>query len=302
MTESINVFTNKHGRRYYSIGKSYVKYDIEFPLEDALVMKDTQLKRYTCVSCGVQTLDPDKDGFMLFNSMDSYTNPTSFRNALNLYRNPMYSICYACFEANIGNNYMDENNAKNYATTDDIGPFCVGPEHCLNCNYNMVNGIFLSPCSNCVRYCMRRVNVVPMINNKIGLDDWNKNDEYVPYEENGRIYKKIHKRFTDDDKVDEEDEEDEENEEDEEDEVDDIESNELETDDDLPDLVSCSSESSWDENDPSDETKTGYDEQHYSYPRIVSEDSDYSTGMEDYDDETQSINSNYNEYSPIFPL
>ena len=134
---------------------------------------------------------------------------------------------------------------------------------------------------------MRRVNVAPMFNKKIGLDDWNKNDEYVPYEENGRIHKKIHKRFTDNYEEDEEY---------------DIESNEPETDDDLPDLVSCSSESSWDVNEPSEETKTGYDEQHYSYPRIVSEDSDYSIGMEGYDDDTHSVNSNYNEYSPIFPL
>jgi hypothetical protein len=285
MTESINVFTNKHGRRYYTIGKSYVKYDIEFSLEDALVMKDTQLKRYTCVSCGVQTFDPDKDEFMLFNSMDSYTNSTSFRNTLNSYRNPMYSICYACFEANNGNmcNYMDESNAKKYATTDDNGRFCLGPEHCLNCNYNMVEGIFISPCRTCVKYCTRTVQTIPIGNKKIGLDDWNKNDEYVPYEENGRIYKKIHKRFTDD-------------------EEDGIESNELETDNDLPELVSCYSESSWDENEPSDETKRDYDEEHYSCPRIASDESDYSIGMEGYDDDTHSVNSNYNEYSPIFPL
>lgn len=263
--ESINVFTNKHGRRYYTIGKSYVKYDIEFPLEDALVMKDTELKRYTCANCGDVTLFPDKDLFVLWN--------------------PTYGnwYCNGCFDEHMCN-YMDENNYINYEATDENGRFCVGPEHCLNCNYNMVNGIFLSPCSNCVRYCMRRVNVAPMFNKKIGLDDWNKNDEYVPYEENGRIHKKIHKRFTDDD------------------EEDDIESNELETDDDLPELVSCSSESSWDENEPSEETKTGYDEEHYYYPRIVSDDSDYSIGMEGYDDDTQSINSDYNEYSPIFPL
>lgn len=222
MMESINVFTNKHGRRYYTIGKSYVKYDIEFPLEDALIMKDTQLKRYTCANCGDVTLFPDKDLFILWN--------------------PAYGnwYCNGCFDEHICD-YMDENNDINYAATDDNGRFCVGPEHCWYCDCNMVNGVFTLPCYICLHYCKQSGNSMTVPYEKIGLDDWNKDDAYVPYEENGRKYKKIHKRFTYED----------------------------EEDDDLPELIYCSSES------------------------------DYSIG---YDDDDQSINSNYNEYSPIFPM
>ena len=243
MTESINVFTNKHGRRYYSIGKSYVKYDIEFPLEDALVMKDTQLKRYTCANCGDVTLFPDKDLFVLWN--------------------PTYGnwYCNGCFDEHMCN-YMDKNNDINYAATDDNGRFCVGPEHCLNCNYNMVNGIFLSPCSNCLRYCMSRVNDLPMFNKKIGLDDWNKNDEYVLYEENDRIYKKIHKRFTDEDVE--------------------------ETDDDLPELVSEYSNSTCGQKYPREQKKIS---------NLF-----YDSEISIEDDENQSINSDYNRNCPIFPM
>ena len=284
--ESINVYTNKYGRKYYTIGKSYVKYDIDFPLHDAIELKDMSIKIYTCADCGDKTICPDIDLFILWNPSHG-----------NWY-------CNNCFDEHICD-YMDENNEINYAPTEDIEHYEVGPEHCWNCDYNMVNDVYTSPCLNCVKFCkMKYTNSI--LNEKIGSDDWNEDDEYIPYEVDGIQYKKIHKRFTDE-KDDDDD---------------------LETDyEDMPDLISCSTDSISDIYNPNEITNEDIQNKcqaysHYSKNKywykfsneplyedidstcslIGSYDSCSLHPLDWYEDDIHSVNSDYTKNCPIYPM